>query len=124
MTALVGMEHRGEFEVALTDVFIRGGHRKHQDTIGIQILPLHVRNIDSTHECVLAGKSLYVLDGSHVDDALIRHTARLLRVHHWLEILVDRGEELLQLLVLADGLQTTQTLLGRLVVIRHRLSRF
>ena len=117
MAALVGVEHGGELEVALPDVLVGGGHREHQDTVGIEILPLDVRNTADAHEGVLPGKTLHVLDGSHVDDAVVRHAARLLRVHHRLEVLVDRGEELLQLLVLADRLQTTQTLRGRLIVV-------
>ena len=64
-------------------------------------------------EHVLFGEMLSVLHGSHVDDSIVRDTPVFLPVDHQLEVLVDRGIELFQLMVLADETQAAETTFDR-----------
>ena len=70
-------------------------------------------------EHVLFGEILSVLDKGHVDDSIVRDTPVFLPVDHWLEVLVDRGIELFQLLVLADETQAAETTFDRGISVQH-----
>ena len=70
-------------------------------------------------EHVLFGEMLLMLDKGHVDDSAVRDTSVFLSVDHWLEVLVDRGIELFQLLVLADGTQAAETTFDRGIAVQH-----
>ena len=75
-------------------------------------------------EHVLFGEILSVLHGGHVDDSIVRDTPVFLSVDHWLEVLVDRGVELFQLLVLADGAQAAETTFNRGIAVQHGFRLF
>ena len=75
-------------------------------------------------EHVLFGEILSVLDKGHVDDSIVRDTPVFLPVDHWLEVLVDRGIELFQLLVLADGAQAAETTFDRGIAVQHGFRLF
>ena len=75
-------------------------------------------------EHVLFGEILSVLDKGHVDDSIVRDTPVFLRVDHWLEVLVDRGIELFQLLVLADETQAAETTIDRGIAVQHGFRLF
>lgn len=104
--ALVGVDHVGELQVALTDVLLGGGLGKHQHAERVQILPLIVNGGGRENESVLAGEALDVLRGGHVEEHVVSDAAVLRRVDDRLEIHIDGGEELFQLLLLADRLQS------------------
>ena len=40
MAAFIGMQHRGELEIALADVFVRRCFGEHQHAVWIQVFPL------------------------------------------------------------------------------------
>ena len=75
-------------------------------------------------EHVLLGEILSVLDKGHVDDSAVRNPPVFLRVDHWLEVLVDRGIELFQLLVLADETQADETTFDRGIAVQHGFGLF
>ena len=75
-------------------------------------------------EHVLFGEMLSVQGGGHVDDSAVRDTPVFLRVDHWLEVLVDRGIELFQLLVLADGTQAAETTFDRGIDVKYGFGLF
>ena len=64
-------------------------------------------------EHVLLGEMLPMQGGGHVDDSIVRDTPVFLPVDHQLEVLVDRGIELFQLMVLADETQAAETTFDR-----------
>ena len=75
-------------------------------------------------EHVLFGEMLSVLDKGHVDDFAVRNTPVFLRVDHQLEVLVDRGIELFQLLVLADETQAAETTFDRGIDVKYGFRLF
>ena len=75
-------------------------------------------------EHVLFGEMLPMLDKGHVDDFAVLDTPVFLPVDHWLEVLVDRGIELFQLLVLADGTQAAETTFDRGIAVQHGFRLF
>ena len=70
-------------------------------------------------EHVLLGEILSVQSGGHVDDSAVRNTPVFLPVDHQLEVLVDRGIQLFQLLVLADETQAAETTFDRGIAVQH-----
>ena len=74
------------------------------------------------YEGVLSRQALDVLKRRQLHDGVVRHAAVLLRVDHWLQACVDRGQELFQSLLLANLLQTAQLLVCVRIVIRHGFS--
>lgn len=119
--ALVGVDHVGELQVALTDVLLGSGLGKHQHAERVQVLPLHMNGGGRENESVLAGEALDVLRGGHVEEHVVGDAAVLRRVDDRLEIHIDGGEELLQLLLLTDRLQSRQALLSVLSIVGHGL---
>ena len=75
-------------------------------------------------EHVLFGEMLPMQSGGHVDDSIVRDTPVFLPVDHWLEVLVDRGIELFQLLVLADETQAAETTFDRGIAVQHGFRLF
>ena len=75
-------------------------------------------------EHVHFGEMLSVLDKGHVDDSIVRDTSVFLPVDHWPEVLVDRGIELFQLLVLADETQADATTFDRGIAVQHGFRLF
>ena len=75
-------------------------------------------------EHVLFGEMLPMQGGGHVDDSIVRDTSVFLPVDHWLEVLVDRGIELFQLLVLADKTQAAETTFDRGIAVQHGFRLF
>ena len=75
-------------------------------------------------EHVLSVEMLLVLDKGHVDDFAVRDTPVFLPVDHQLEVLVDRGIELFQLLVLADETQAAETTFDRGIAVQHGFRLF
>lgn len=71
------------------------------------------------YEGVLPRQPLDVLECRQFHDGLVRYAAVLFRVNHRLQTRVDRGQELLQSLLLANLLQTAQLLVCVRVVVRH-----
>ena len=124
MAAFIGVQHRGELEIALADVLVRRRFGEHQHAVRVEVFPLGSSEKSEQYERVLAGETLHVLDGGHVDDPVVRDASVFLRVDHWLEVLVDRGIELFQLLVLADGTQAAETTFDRGIVVRHGFRLF
>ena len=91
---------------------------------GFRFFHYHQTENNELYECVLAGETLHVLNRGHVDDPVVRYTPVFLCVDHWLEVLVDRGIELFQFLVLTDGTKSAETAFDRRIVVRHGLRFF
>ena len=91
---------------------------------GFRFFHYHRSENNELYECVLAGETLHVLNRGHVDDPVVRYTPVFLCVDHWLEVLVDRGIELFQFLVLTDGTKSAETAFDRRIVVRHGLRFF
>ena len=75
-------------------------------------------------EHVLSVEMLLVLDKGHVDDFAVRNTPVFLPVDHQLEVLVDRGIELFQLLVFTDETQAAETTFNRGIAVQHGFGLF
>ena len=91
---------------------------------GFRFFHYHQTENNELYECVLAGETLHVLNRGHVDDPVVRYAPVFLCVDHWLEVLVDRGIELFQLLVLADETQAAETTFDRGIAVQHGFRLF